>query len=230
MAQLTERQQDIKNRLENGDKADKIAKDLGISTNAVYQQIRRMRNAGNAPAKKSGRQSARKLAAAPAIQQAVLGQARAMTPLQAIRARRDEIKAELKATESAVLDAERTLKSASEAHEKASTKRAEEIKQLDSAESALTGKPTPAQVERAAKRAASAPQKPASAPAKPKGGAKPQTAPSDAQDGQEAPKTGGTKPVATTTNGTAAKDAERAAQDAAAEAPQTPATAEPAAA
>jgi transposase len=229
MAQLTERQQDIKNRLENGDKADKIAKDLGISTNAVYQQIRRMRNAGNAPAKKGGRQSARK-SAAPAIQQAVPSQARAMTPLQAIRARRDEIKAELKATESAVLDAERTLKSASEAHEKASTKRAEEIKQLDSAESALTGKPTPAQVERAAKRAASAPQKPASAPAKPKGGAKPQTAPSDAQDGQEAPKTGGTKPVATTTNGTAAKDAERAAQDAAAEAPQTPATAEPAAA
>jgi transposase len=227
MAQLTERQQDIKNRLENGDKADKIAKDLGISTNAVYQQIRRMRNAGNAPAKKSGRQSARKLAAAPAIQQAVLGQARAMTPLQAIRARRDEIKAELKATESAVLDAERTLKSASEAHEKASTKRAEEIKQLDSAESALTGKPTPAQVERAAKRAASAPQKPASAPAKPKGGAKPQTATSDAQNGQDhATKT---KP-ATTANGTGAKDAERAAQDAAAEAPQAPAPAEPAAA
>jgi transposase len=226
MAQLTERQQDIKNRLENGDKADKIAKDLGISTNAVYQQIRRMRNAGNAPAKKGGRQSARK-SAAPAIQQAVPSQARAMTPLQAIRARRDEIKAELKATESAVLDAERTLKSASEAHEKASTKRAEEIKQLDSAESALTGKPTPAQVERAAKRATSAPQKPASAPAKPKGGAKPQTATSDAQNGQD--DAAKTKP-ATTANGTGAKDAERAAQDAAAEAPQAPAPAEPAAA
>lgn len=46
MSQLTERQREIKERLDTGMQARDIASDLGITRNAVYQQIQRMRNNG----------------------------------------------------------------------------------------------------------------------------------------------------------------------------------------
>lgn len=44
--QLTDRQKDIKARLDKGETPEKVGKALKITTNAVYQQIRRMRKAG----------------------------------------------------------------------------------------------------------------------------------------------------------------------------------------
>lgn len=44
--QLTEAQEKIKSRLDKGMTAPQIARDLGISRNAVYQQIQRMRRNG----------------------------------------------------------------------------------------------------------------------------------------------------------------------------------------
>lgn len=74
--ELTPRQQEIKKLLKQGKNANAIADALGITTNAVYQQIRRIRASGGSAstgssrskanangkgkAKKSGRQSARK--------------------------------------------------------------------------------------------------------------------------------------------------------------------------
>jgi len=43
---LTERQQQIKARLDNGMGAKEVSQELGISRNAVYQQIQRMRRHG----------------------------------------------------------------------------------------------------------------------------------------------------------------------------------------
>jgi transposase len=47
MHQLTDRQLEIKTRLDKGFQAREIAEDLGITRNAVYQQIQRMRRQGN---------------------------------------------------------------------------------------------------------------------------------------------------------------------------------------
>lgn len=45
-AQLTERQREVLERLERGMGAREIAEDLGVSRNAVYQQIQRLRRSG----------------------------------------------------------------------------------------------------------------------------------------------------------------------------------------
>lgn len=47
---LTSRQRDIKERLDKGMQAREIANDLGITRNAVYQQIQRGRKLGWLPA------------------------------------------------------------------------------------------------------------------------------------------------------------------------------------
>lgn len=44
---LTDRQREIKDRLEGGMGAREIAQELGITRNAVYQQIQRMRKNGS---------------------------------------------------------------------------------------------------------------------------------------------------------------------------------------
>ena len=43
---LTDRQREIKTRLDKGMQARAIAEDLGITRNAVYQQIQRLRKSG----------------------------------------------------------------------------------------------------------------------------------------------------------------------------------------
>ena len=50
MAHMTERQREIKTRLDAGMGARDIAEELGITRNAVYQQIQRMRSHGDLPA------------------------------------------------------------------------------------------------------------------------------------------------------------------------------------
>src|SRR5437868_1597307 len=49
MAQLTDRQRTIKSRLDEGKGARQIAEELGITRNAVYQQIQRLRRDGVVP-------------------------------------------------------------------------------------------------------------------------------------------------------------------------------------
>lgn len=62
--ELTPRQKEISDLIKQGQKAPQIAKKLKISENAVYQNIRRMRAAGNAPkttkASGSGSKSAKR--------------------------------------------------------------------------------------------------------------------------------------------------------------------------
>ena len=45
-AELTKRQQEILERLERGDQVKQIATDIGVSRNAVYQHIERLRRQG----------------------------------------------------------------------------------------------------------------------------------------------------------------------------------------
>lgn len=153
-AQLTERQQEIKSLIEQGKDANQIGAELGISPNAVYQHLRRMRQAGSVKPKaaaaaakstpKSGRKSGGTSPAAPAAKPAPAPApeivVRESTPLQAIRARRDEIKASVKDAADALVVANAALREAQAAYDKASGKHADELKMLDGAESALTGK------------------------------------------------------------------------------------------
>lgn len=158
---LTERQQQIKDLMEQGKKPDEIAKTLGITTNAIYQQLRRMRGG----AKKSGRKSARKPATprpAPAPQ--VAAAVPHVTPLQAVRARRDEIKHEVRDCDQAVAAAERALAAAEAQAAKVAARHKEELKALDKAEAVLrpqsssNGSKPPA--KKAATRRRSAPKAP----------------------------------------------------------------------
>lgn len=162
MAQLTERQQQIKTLLEQGKKAEAIGQELGISANAVYQQVRRMRKAGAKP--KTGRQSARKPAAARAAAPAPNPGAASsngtatVTPLQAVRSRRDLIQAECKQAESAVAAIQKSLDAAKEQASKVKARHADELKALDKAESALKPAPRPSTPAKPAK-ARTAPRK-----------------------------------------------------------------------
>lgn len=137
---LTERQQQIKDRLEQGKKPDEIAKELGITTNAIYQQIRRMR-AGGAKnvGRKSGGSGRKRTAPKPAAPKPT-PQAAApahITPLQAVRARRDEIKHEVRDCDQAVAAAQRALDAAKAQAEKVAARHKEELKALDKAEAVL---------------------------------------------------------------------------------------------
>lgn len=162
MAQeLTDRQKQVHDLIEAGKKPPEIAKKLGISTNAVYQQIRRMRGAS-----KSGRKSGSRRVRAtprptpPAPRPAAEVRPTAVTPLQSIRARRSEIDAEVKAARAGTQDAEKAAEKAREALAKTLERHKDEIKRLDGAEAALTGKPKAAAPRKRPSRAkgASAPQ------------------------------------------------------------------------
>jgi hypothetical protein len=153
-SQLTPRQKEIKGLQKQGKNAREIAAELGITENAVYQQLRRARQvtgeAKPAAAKpkpkaaaKSGRKSAAKPAAKPAAAAApvaaapVKSEPRVMTPLQAIRARRDEASKGLRDAEAAVTEAKRALAKAEETRDKIQAKVTPELTQLDNAEAAL---------------------------------------------------------------------------------------------
>lgn len=179
---LTDRQQQISDMQKQGMKAPEIAAALSITTNAVYQQLRRMRtgtkttSAKKTTPKKTGAKSGPKSAGTAAA--AASGQpastpnitasvkpARPLTPLQSLRGRRDEISADIKAAEQERDAAKRALDKAQEAVEKVSSRHKEELDRLDQAEAALTGKPVagPAKIEPAKTASPKPTGKPASA-------------------------------------------------------------------
>lgn len=188
---LTDRQKEIKGLQREGLKPAEIGERLGISANAVYQQLARMRKGGGAgkstgtkgsapkrtatkagrtPAKAAPKPSApRRAAPRPAP---VVEPPKPLTPLQAIRERRSTIEADLKRTADDLAAAEKALVTAREAHEKAAAKHTEELRNLDLAERAVKGeipKVAPARQRQAPKRNGSAPKTedaPAPEPAK----------------------------------------------------------------
>lgn len=148
MPELTDRQQEIQVLLDQDKTPGEIAKALGITENAVYQHLRRMREklGTTTPRRRSPQRQSTRKAAAPS---APTAEPRNMTPLQAIRARKAIIEHDLKAARTEVATAEKMLANAQEALAKREQTHADELRQLDNAEAALTGKPAPA---RAAKR------------------------------------------------------------------------------
>lgn len=229
--ELTPRQQEIKALMQDGKRVPEIAKKLKISENAVYQQLRRMRDTKPGAAPKASAaakpKAARKAPAAPAPEPVVETVVRESTPLQAVRARRAAIKAALQETGTAHAEAERAAKAAKEAHEKAAAKHADELKQLDAAEGALVGKKVvDGQVAK---------PKPASAPKAPTGG-NARTKPATPASGAGSAPSGNASSTSTTASGSngkgeadpaelarqgdAAAAAEAEAAQAAAEAPQ----------
>lgn len=191
MAVLTDRQKQIKRLLDQNKSAEQVAKSLKISTNAVYQQIRRMRAAGHSVSTPSGaggsagRQSARKgksakkgrtrprLESSPPAPRIPPTPAPApaakvpTTPLQSVRARRDEIQALVKEAEAGVTIAQRDLDNAKALAEKIAQRHADELKGLDKAEAALRPQQAPAKpaAKKATPKRQSAPKPAAPAPA-----------------------------------------------------------------
>lgn len=178
---LTETQKKVAALVKEGKKPSEIATILDTSTNNVYQHLRRMRDAKGgakpkAPAK--GKTAAKKTPAAakatPAVT-ATTGQMKALrplTPLQSIRARRDEINADIKVFAAERDSAVRAADKAREALDKITARHVGELGSLDAAEAALTGKPvagTPV-IEPVAP--APAPTGKAPTPPRPKTGAK----------------------------------------------------------
>lgn len=242
--QLTPRQQEIKALVQEGMKVPEVALKLNISQNAVYQQLRRMRAAKPGAAKKAAAESASRAAAkkaaaptagapkpAPVVETVV----REQTPLQAVRARRAAIKDAVKDTADALAVANGALREAQAAYDKAQAKHADELKALDKAESALTGKPiVDGKPKTAAPKAAPVPKAPTGGNGRAKAGQPASDAgstPSGSSAAPPAPASAPTTPPST--NGTAADDpaelarqgdaaaaAEAAEADAAAEAPQ----------
>jgi hypothetical protein len=171
---LTPRQQEIKSLLDKGKSAKQIAKSLKISENAVHQHKRRMGITGNAakPAATRSRSTTRRSGSGGGSQRtrtrATGGrQSRStprptpapaaapahVTPLQSVRHRRDEINHELRDVRTEHENAVKAAEKAAEVLAKAESRYADELKQLDAAEAALTGKaPEPAKPARQASR------------------------------------------------------------------------------
>lgn len=148
--ELTPRQQEIRKLMDQGKTPAEVAKKLKITDNAVYQQLRRIREtlgtpkaSGSKPKASSSkgttarRQSTRKPAAPAAPRPAA--EQRTMTPLQAVHARRDEINSTLKDARDEQAAAVKALESANETLAKAEGRFADELAQLDAAEAALRG-------------------------------------------------------------------------------------------
>lgn len=158
-SQLTERQQEIKNLMDKGRTPAEIGEALDITTNAVYQQLRRMSNRSGKPAAKSttkaktaskpaAKRTPAKRAPAkrpsrptPAPAPAPAPEPRVMTPLQAIRARRTEIESVVKESKATLDAAVKAANAAKETHEKLVGQRRDELSALEKAEAAITGRP-----------------------------------------------------------------------------------------
>ncbi len=148
-AQLTERQQQIVDLQKEGKKAPEIAKILGITPNGVYQQIRRMRDAKSGASTAKAAKPSSSTGNAPTSVENITGtikQARAVTPLQSIRNRRDEITAEIKSVQAEQDAAARALTKATDAATKIQERYEAELSNLMAAEAALKGEAPPAKV------------------------------------------------------------------------------------
>jgi predicted ArsR family transcriptional regulator len=142
-AELTDRQQEIIHLLDVEKLTPpQIAEKLKISVNAVYQQMRRIRQRnGGSPAPSTPRSRGKSSRRASRPRPAPQANAAHVTPLQAIRARRDGINAELRDSHQALQHAQTAAKRAAESHDKLKARHAEELKQLNAAERALGHKP-----------------------------------------------------------------------------------------
>jgi hypothetical protein len=144
---LTDRQKQIADMQKQGKKAPEIAAALSITTNAVYQQLRRMRNGKSAPKTNTGKKAPAPKAATPSTGSSTPSvtvtqkPTRPLTPLQSIRGRRDEINGDIKAAAAERDSIARQLTKAQEAVDKVTQRYADELASLDGAEAALTGKP-----------------------------------------------------------------------------------------
>lgn len=140
---LTERQQEIKALQDQGKTPREIAEALGITVNGIYQQLRRMKAGGAKPstAKKPAAKPAIKAspAKAPPVPPAHSLPPREMTPLQAIRARKSAIEAQLKQVAADVQTAAHALEKAGERQTTMAAKHSEELRQLEVAEGVITG-------------------------------------------------------------------------------------------
>jgi transcriptional regulator len=124
---LTPRQVEIKTLADAGKTPKEIAAQLSITENAVFQQKRRIRE-------RLG-ETKPKPATLPPVAQ------RDMTPLQAIRARRSTVERIVAEAWAAAQTAAAAAVTASELHQRVAAKNVPELKQLEVAEAALTGKP-----------------------------------------------------------------------------------------
>lgn len=140
---LTDRQKQIKGLQQEGKKAPEIAEALGISTNAVYQQLRRMKpgkGGAKAAAKPAAKAAAPKAAAAVAAPKAAPVKERPpLTPEKALKFERDAIAADLKVTSVELESARKAVEKAEAAHAAALDGKRERVLQIDGALEALTG-------------------------------------------------------------------------------------------
>jgi hypothetical protein len=135
---LTPRQVEIKTLADAGKTPKEIAAQLSITENAVFQQKRRIRERLGETKPKPGRKAATggtATATLPPVAQ------RDMTPLQAIRARRSTVERIVAEAWAAAQTAAAAAVTASELHQRVAAKNVPELKQLEVAEAALTGKP-----------------------------------------------------------------------------------------
>lgn len=143
--ELTERQKQVKEKLEEGKKAPQIAQELGITANAVYQTISRMREMGGAkPSGRKTRKAPAKATAPPKPKPAPTPApnppiAAIPTPLQALKLRKDAIDTELKGRAAEVDAAQRVLDRAKDVLTKATEKHGDELKRIENAMAVLRG-------------------------------------------------------------------------------------------
>jgi len=167
MAQLTERQQQVKALMDEGKKPKEIGETLGISENAVYQHRRRIQQ-GDGQTAAPGKRRGRPPKAAPKPPTLVAAddkewQVRATSiegggsgtyvaptppppidPLDAVRDRRGQIQHVLDAAKYRADDTAATAAEAAQAYADAQAEWQPELYRLDTAEQVLTGQLKPA--------------------------------------------------------------------------------------
>jgi hypothetical protein len=177
--ELTPKQAEIKTLLDAGRTPREIATELKISVNGCYQHLRRMRDDGNLAAAKrrpGAKRATRKRTIAPVpegtglVPQAEIktlrgaAPVRTKTPLQAVRARQSVIESEIKTSRAMVDQARKAYDRQNESHAKLINTRADELKRLAEAETALAQSRTAAGLAAAGAGAAAAPAGPKPAP------------------------------------------------------------------
>jgi transposase len=178
---LTERQQEIKALLDQGKTPKQIGEQLGISENAVYQQRRRIKLAGDQPrsqtktprkqaskraskqASKTSRPRQQRQAPAPVAQAEEDTAAEPANPLNEVRRRQAEIDGMLAEAKTTLDESAKAHATAQKAYDDAESKVKVEMERLAAVEALLTGKLKPPVKAPKAK----AEEAPAEAPAEP---------------------------------------------------------------
>jgi hypothetical protein len=145
---LTERQTEIKKLLDDMKTPGQIAVELGVTESAIYGHLRRMRENGHSvgsPGKTVRRatRSRKQNTGRPTL--AVGSPVKIATPLQAIRARKEELERELRAAEKTVDDTKRAYVAAEDALVQLNERHSSELHNLTAAEDALIGNARPRQ-------------------------------------------------------------------------------------